>query len=227
MEKRTAKSALAAGMLCAAMFAAVSFQVLFNMHVTWRLPFAAQLVLLVVTCWLVLIPTVLFMRRDKTTARDIGFAKDKVPQQVLVGAGLGIATSGAVIFVPHLIGFSGFFFDYSAEGMQPWHAAFGFARHMLGVAVAEEIAFRGYLFKKLLDVKNSRRFATAVSSAVFGLFHVFHFSLQQIIFATLLGIMWCVFRLKIRHCSLLALIFAHGIHNSLLPVFVAVLRRMV
>lgn len=44
---------------------------------------------------------------------------------------------------------------------------------ILGVALAEEFVYRGYVFQKLLEIKDSRWFAIIISSITFGLGHIF------------------------------------------------------
>jgi len=70
-------------------------------------------------------------------------------------------------------------------------------------------------------MKESRWFPILVSSILFGLFHVFNWNLIQILLTMLMGIYWCVCREKVERCTLLSLIIAHALHNTLLPVITA------
>ena len=157
-----------------------------------------------------MLATVFFMRRDKETAKDIGFTKEKIPHQILAGVLVAIGSLVIFIVLPAIfsikMGFVG-----SLE-------TFRFINMILAVALVEEILFRGHLFKKLFDITQSRWSAILISSVLFGLFHIFNWNIMQIIVATIMGIYWCVCKEKIRHCTLLALIIAHALHNTIHPV---------
>ncbi len=77
---------------------------------------------------------------------------------------------------------------------------------LVAVSFVDEFVFRGYLFKKLLDCKNKRLFAVVLSSVLFGLFHLinltntaFPFVLMQVGMTTLVGLVFCLFREKLKH----------------------------
>lgn len=94
---------------------------------------------------------------------------------------------------------------------------------ILGVALAEEFVYRSYIFQKLLKIKDSRWFAIIISSIIFGLGHIFQGNSLQVIMTSLLGILFCVFREKIKNCTLLSLVILHGMHNALIILWVAIL----
>lgn len=94
---------------------------------------------------------------------------------------------------------------------------------IFGVALAEELIFRGYIFNKLLEIKNHRWFAIIISSVLFGLFHVFSGSITQVLITALLGFLYCIFREKIKGCTLLSIIIAHGVYDALIVLWVSIL----
>ena len=91
------------------------------------------------------------------------------------------------------------------------------------MALAEEFVFRGYIFHKLLEVKDSRWFAIIVSSILFGLFHIFNGNLIQVIMTSFIGFLYCVLREKIRNCTLLSLVITHGLYDGMIVLWVALL----
>ncbi|MCL2111343.1 MAG: CPBP family intramembrane metalloprotease [Clostridiales bacterium] len=181
------------------------------------MPFALRLVLPIVVWWPMLIPAMLFMRRDKETAKDIGFAKEKVLRQILAGVLVAIGSLAIFIVLPALFGFqTGYVGSVDALSI-----LYQFLYMMLAVALVEEIIFRGHLFKKLFDMTDSKWFAIIASSALFGILHIFSGGFLQIILTAAMGIYWCVCREKIKHCTLLALIVAHALHNTIHPIITA------
>ncbi len=99
---------------------------------------------------------------------------------------------------------------------------------IFAVGLFEEIFFRGYIYKKLLDIRESKWFATIISSIIFGICHFagtssFLRNVPQVLLATMVGIFYCVLLEKIRDFSLVSLIFMHGIYDFLITFLVFVL----
>ena len=96
-----------------------------------------------------------------------------------------------------------------------------FIAKMLCVGCLEELIFRGFLFKAML--RDSVRWAAAVSSLTFGLGHIINLlngsgmgvaeNLVQIFFAVLIGFMYVV--IFWRGGSLWPCVISHGVLNSL------------
>ena len=61
--------------------------------------------------------------------------------------------------------------------------------------------------------------AFVISSVLFGLFHIFSGSIVQVILTAMIGLLLCICKRKIRHCTLLSLILAHGIYDALISVW--------
>ena len=94
----------------------------------------------------------------------------------------------------------------------------------LGVGFAEEILFRGFLFKAIAN--KSATAAILISSSVFGIIHIFNLlygadviaTLAQVIYATSLGMMFSVFFYKTN--NIVPCIICHciiNITNTFLP----------
>ncbi len=193
----------------------------FQQNILMSLPLAVRAVLMIVLQWTLLIVPVIFMHLSKITLSDIGFSKANLHIQVLTGVILGIAMSFVFTIVPILSGYKDMVGSRSYT--QVWQFCYEFVYMILGVALVEEFFFRGFIFKLLLDIKNSKWFAITLSSLIFGISHIFIGNFIQLFSTTLLGIFFCLCREKIRHCSILSLIIAHGIHNALITLFVSIL----
>jgi membrane protease YdiL (CAAX protease family) len=106
---------------------------------------------------------------------------------------------------------------------QTWQFVYEFIYTVFGVALAEELIFRGYLFTKLLEIKNSRWFAIILSSVLFGLFHIFSGNIIQVLMTAVLGFIYCIFREKAKGATLVSLIIAHGLYDAMIVLWVSVL----
>lgn len=194
---------------------------LFNEYLLMTLPLAWRMALMPVTQWALFLAPGLLMLRGKENIRSLGFSEENVLRQLLLGLLLALGMSAIFTVLPILLGFR----DVvgSASYTQAWQFAYQFLHMVLGVALAEELAFRGYLFHKLLELWPSRWFAIIVSSVLFGLLHVFNGNVMQVVVTALLGLLYCVFREKIRGCTLLSLILAHGLYDGLITLWAALL----
>lgn len=202
-------------------FIAVFGLSMFNQYLLMSFSLPIRMVLMIVTQWLMLIgPGVLmFVNKEKLT--DIEFRKDKILVQIGIGIILAIAMSLVLTVVPILLGFKDMV--GSIKYTETWKFVYQFIYAITGVALAEEIVFRGYIFSKLLEIKNQRWFAIIVSSLLFGLFHIFNGNIVQVIMTSFLGVLFCLFREKIKGCTLLSLIIAHGSYNAMIVLWVSVL----
>lgn len=131
---------------------------------------------------------------------------------------LAMAMSAVLILIPLLLGFKDMV--GSTSYTKPWQFVFQFAYSIIGVALAEELVFRGYIFEKIIVTGRSRSTAIIVSSVLFGFFHVFNGDVLQIIMTFFMGILFCLFREKIKSCTLLSLIIAHGLYDGMIVLLV-------
>ena len=180
--------------------------------------YVLRLILPIVAWWPMLAPVVFFMCRDKETPKDIGFSKDNKLTQILMGA---LAAGGSLtlfIVIPALFGIN---MSY-AGNMDVLAILYQFVYMMLAVALVEEVVFRGYLFKKLLDIGGSKWLAILASSALFGLFHIWGGNPWQIFITAAIGLYWCVCREKVKHCTVPSLIIAHALHNTIHPIIAVI-----
>lgn len=202
-------------------FAAVFGVSMFNQHLLMSFSLPIRMILMIVLQWVLFIVPGIFMIVNKETLADIGFRKEKVLQQIGIGVLLALAMSFVLTLAPILLGFKDLVGNTAYT--ETWKFVYQFVYAILGVALAEELIFRGYIFNKLLKIKNSKWFAIIISSALFGLFHIFNEDVLQVIVTALLGFLFCIFREKIKGCTLLSLIIAHGLYDAMIVLWVSIL----
>ena len=198
--------------------------VFYIIHLADNMPGIVNMVLLNILFWyLLLIPTIYFMRRDKDKLGDIGFTREKFPQQILLGIVLAIGTVTVFGFgIPLLFRVFGVNWSELSNANIDFFV-FIFVVQLLTVALVEEIIFRGHMFKKLQVNCNSAWLAIAVSSVVFGALHIpsFVFLGNELVTvsgwyfvlnATLIGVVYGICRAK--DATMVTLIFAHALHNA-------------
>ena len=216
MEQSQKKNLFSVVIVCVLAFAICYGRGWVNENLLHNLSFAPRLAAIYASWWITLIPILLLMRRDKEKPRDIGFTKANIPQQVLVGVIIGIVTSVSLSGIVTLFGQRESLFGFTVGNIPgAWTLLNDFLLTVITVALVEEILFRGYLFKKLIDINNSRWLAIIGTSVLFGFFHIFNGGIQFIFMPIMMGLIYCLCKDKIKHCSLLALIIAHALHNTL------------
>jgi len=202
-------------------FVAMYGLVLFNRHLLMSFSLHSRMVLMIVTQWfLVLVPGLLMLTR-KDNIRDIGFRKVRVPKQIILGVLAALGLSLVLTVLPILLGFRDLV--GSTSYTEAWQFIYTFFYMIVGVALAEEIVFRGYIFHKLLEIRDCRWFAIIISSVIFGISHAFSGDVLQVFMTAGLGVIFCLFREKIEDYTTLSLIITHGVYNGLIQLFVAVL----
>ena len=144
---------------------------LFNEHLLFKFPLFPRMIMMIVTQWTLFLVPAILMRIQNERFMDLGFSKERIPKQILSGILLALVMSAVLTILPILLGLKDMVSNTSYQYV--WQFVFEFTYTILGVALAEELVFRGYLFQKLLQIKNSRWFAIILSSALFGLFHIF------------------------------------------------------
>ncbi|MBQ6930613.1 MAG: CPBP family intramembrane metalloprotease [Clostridia bacterium] len=98
-----------------------------------------------------------------------------------------------------------------------WEQVIFITLKMLGVGFAEEILFRSFLMKAIMN--KSTTAAVIVSSTVFGMIHIFNLlygadttaTLAQVVFATALGLMFSMFFFKTN--NIVPCVICHSIIN--------------
>lgn len=194
---------------------------LFNRHVLILLPLAGRMAALIISQWLLFLVPGILMLIQKEKLRDLGFSGKNLPGQILTGIVLALAMSLVLTVLPILAGLKDMV--GSTSYTQAWQFLYEFFYKILGVALAEELIFRGYLFRKLLQIRDSKWFAIGISSALFGILHIFSGNLIQVFLTGLIGLLYCVCRERFKNCTLLSLIIAHGVYDALIILWCGIL----
>ena len=194
----------------------------FNQFVLMSLPLGLRMISMIFVYWLIaLIPIiVVFVNKDKLV--DYGFSKDKMKFQIIVGVFIGIAMSVILTLIPHLFGF-GEYVDSGKRYQFLWQFIYEFFYCIFAVGFVEEFVFRGFVYKKIKDISQKDMIAIIASSMLFGLFHLFSGNIIQMLMTACIGVFFCFCRLKVKNCSTLSLIIAHGVYDALITVLASVL----
>jgi len=194
---------------------------MFNRHFLMSFPLVARMILLIILQWVPAVVLIIVMFFVKDELRDFGFVKEKVATQILIGLGIAVVMSTFLTVIPIVLGFKEWIGSYTYT--KPWQFIYQFVLTIFGVALAEEFIFRGFVFNKLLNIKSSKLFAIVVSSALFGFCHIFSGNIIQILVTSIIGAFWCLCRDKIKYCSTLSLIIAHGVYDGLIALWTSVI----
>lgn len=145
-------------------FAAVFGLSMFNQHLLMSFPLPLRMVLMIVTQWVLSLVPAILMIVNKEKLSSIGFKKEKITLQIGIGVLLALAMSLVLTVLPIMLGFKDMV--GSTTYTQVWKFVYQFIYAIFGVALAEELIFRGYIFKKLLAIKNSK-WTISVITAVY------------------------------------------------------------
>jgi len=193
----------------------------FNRFVLMSLPLLSRMILSIVLYLCMAMGPLLVMRLVKDTWADYLLSGEKLGAQILVGIGIGIVMS-MVFTLPLFLTGHGEWSDNGKHYEYLWQFLYELVYCVGAVALAEEFIFRGFLYQKLHALSGSHPVAILVSSAAFGLFHIFGGSLVQVAMTGLIGLVLCLVRHKVRNCTTLSLIIGHGLYDFLITVWVNV-----
>ena len=193
----------------------------FLYRILMHLPLAARMPWGIVSYWIIAAAPVAVMLYCNDKPRDYGFTKQNITGQILTGLVIGVLMSVVLTLLPHLAGL-GDFVDNGRRYIYLWQFAYEFVYCVFAVGFVEELVFRGFIYRKTELLCGSEAAAVAVSSAAFGLFHFLGGSIIQMIVTGLLGVFWCVCRNRIKSCTIISLIIAHGVYDALISVWAAV-----
>ena len=196
----------------------------FNMYVMMSIPLVPRMAVIIAAYWVIALAAIIITLIRKEPAKTYGLFKDKMLIQIGIGAAVALAMSVVFTLVPHLAGF-GQFFDTGNRYEYLWQYIFEFTYCILSVGFVEEYVFRGFIFGKLQKICRNNVLPVVISSALFGLFHIFNGSIFQVLMTAGIGALFCLCRLKIKNCSTLSLVIAHGVYDALITVWANVLLK--
>lgn len=196
--------------------------VLFNRFVLMSLPLGLRMVSMIATYLLVALVPLIAMLVTKDTLIDYGFTKHSIVRQIVVGVCVGVIMSCLLTWLPHLLGF-GAYVDNGKRYQHLYQFVYEFVYCIVAIGFTEEFVFRGFVYGKIKRISQKDSIAIVGSSALFGLFHIFSGNIVQMIMTACIGALWCCCRLKIKNCSTLSLIIAHGVYDALITVWASLL----
>lgn len=214
-------------------WAALYGVICFNRYVLMSLPLAARMAAMVLSLLAVAAGPVLIAALAGDKPADFGFAKNAVGMQLLWGVILGAAMSLVLTLPFHLFGL-GDFVDSGKRYTEAWQFAYEFFYCIAAVGLSEEVIFRGFFYNRFARFARgmcgthgtrgtqSVVLPVALSSVLFGFYHIFGVNPIQIVTTAALGVLFCILRLKIKNCSTLSLIIAHGIYDAMICVWSAI-----
>lgn len=192
--------------------------VLFNQNILRDIPLIPRMAVMIVSQWGIFLVPLMLMKRNREKLSDFFISEIKPWRQIQTGIILALAMTVVLILIPILLGLEDMV--GSTSYTMPWQFVFEFIYSIIGVALAEELVFRGYIFNKIVLLSGSRSTAIILSSILFGFFHVFNGNVLQIIMTFCMGMMFCYFREKIKSCTIISLIIAHGLYDGMIVLLV-------
>lgn len=196
--------------------------VAFYQFVLMSLPLGLRMVSMLLIYWLIALIPIVVMRVNKDKLVNYGFSKSKLGLQIIVGVLIGIAMSFILTLIPHLFGF-GEYVDSGKGYKYLWQFVYEFFYCIFAVGFVEEFVFRGFIYEKINRISQKDMIAIIGSSVLFGVFHLFSGNLIQMLMTTCIGVFFCFCRLKVKNCSTLSLIIAHGVYDALITVWASAL----
>ena len=196
----------------------------FNVYVMMSIPLIPRMAVIIAMYWVIALAAIIITLIRKEPAKTYGLFKDKMLIQIGIGVAIALAMSVVFTLVPHLAGF-GQFFDTGNRYEYLWQYIFEFTYCILSVGFVEEFVFRGFIFGKLQKICRNNVLPVVISSALFGFFHIFNGSIFQVLMTAGIGALFCLCRLKIKNCSTLSLVIAHGVYDALITVWANVLLK--
>ena len=194
----------------------------FNQLILMTLPLVLRMISMIVVYWLIVLIPIVLMRINKDTLEDYGFTKNSVGCQILIGISIAVVISLILTLVPHLLGL-GEYFDTGRRYQYLWQFIYEFFYCIIAVGFSEELVFRGFIYERFKRLFGKDWIAVIGSSFLFGVFHIFSGNIGQMMLTGCLGAFFCFCKLKIKNCSLLSLIIAHGVYDALITVWASIL----
>lgn len=193
----------------------------FNQYVLMSLPLVVRIFLMIVTYLpIALVPfCIVLFNKDKWS--DYGFSKGKIGCQVLIGLATALCMSFVFTVIPHLAGKSDWV-NNQHQYQYMWQFIYDFIYFIFAIALVEEFVFRGFFYKKLEILFGSAVGAIIGSSVLFGLFHFLGGNIVQIFLNGIIGAIFCICKVKIKNCTLVSVIIAHGVYDALITVWLNV-----
>lgn len=193
----------------------------FNQYMLMSLPLFVRMVLMIVTYWSIALVPFCIVLFNKEKWSDYGFSTEKIGCQVLIGLGIALCMSFVFTVIPHLAGKSDWV-NNQHQYQYTWQFLYDFVDYIFAIALVEEFVFRGFFFRKLEVLSGSAVGAIIGSSVLFGLFHFLGGNIVQVFLTGIIGAIFGICRIKIKNCTLLSVVIAHGVYDALITVWLNV-----
>lgn len=193
----------------------------FNQYVLMNIPLVWRMVGMIVTHLPIAIVPLCIAIFNKDKWSDYGFSKEKIGYQVVIGLVIALCMSFVFTVIPHLAGKSDWV-NNQHQYQYMWQFIYDFVYYIFAIALGEEFVFRGFFYTKMETLFGSSTGAIVGSSILFGLFHFLGGNIIQLIVTGIIGAILCICRVKIKNCTLLSLIIAHGVYDALITVWLNV-----
>lgn len=193
------------------------YAAIISLRVMTALPTAAKIPLFIFVQWLPLAAVAVIMRIRGESFREFLPTRERLGRQVLLGIAAGFVMSVVLMLIPFALGFKEYIYT-DGTYRKLWIAVYYLVSDIIGTAVAEELIFRGYFFNRLHRIGGEAA-AIAVSSLMFGFYHILGGDIAQVIFTAVIGLIFCFTRKYVKGFSLLSLILMHGIYDFMIPVW--------
>lgn len=193
----------------------------FNQYVLMNFPLVWRMVLMIATYLSIALVPFCIAMINKEKWSDYGLSKEKLGNQVLIGLAIALCMSFVFTVIPHLAGKSDWV-NNQHQYQYMWQFIYDFVYFIFAIALVEEFVFRGFFYTKMKKLFGSSTGAIIGSSILFGLFHFPGGNIVQILLTGIIGAVFCVCRVKIKNCTLLSVIIAHGVYDALVTVWLNV-----
>jgi hypothetical protein len=194
----------------------------FNRYILMSFPLIMRLLLMIVMYWLIALVPIIICIKNKYKLSSLGFNKNKISKQIIIGFVIATIMSLFLTLILVLI-FGKENIHSSLNYKYIWQYAYQFIYFTIGVALTEEFIFRGYFLKNIKDISKNSIIPIIITSLLFGLFHIFNGNIIQVIMSSFIGLILALCKEKIKDCSLLSLVIAHGTYDWLMVLFAAIL----
>ncbi len=192
-----------------------------NQNIVLKWPLIYRMLGVIASYWIIAFVPILVMARSSGKLSAYGFTKTSISKQVLLGIFAGLIMSFALTLLPHLMGL-GKYVDNGRRYQYFWQFMYEFLYCIFAVGAVEEFVFRGLIYGKIRDIFSGEWPAIILSSILFGFVHIFSGNLIQVIATSVLGLIFCLIRLKISGITTLSLIFSHGVYNAMISVWASI-----
>lgn len=190
----------------------------FNSRLLMSLPLLPRMFFMIISYWLIAAVPLVILLAAKENLNGCGFSGKNVGKQIVTGILLGLCMSFVLTLLPVLFG-KGDWVNNGHNYQYLWQFLYDFVYFIGAVALTEELVFRGFIYSKIQILTNSDLSADIFSSILFGLFHFMSGNVIQVLMTGVIGLFLCLCRRKIKNCTLLSLILAHGIYDALITVW--------